>query len=278
MRYVEFPKLGIKLFVEREAFTIFGIDIYWYGIIIALGLVMGVFAAIKAGKKTGITRDRILDLVIYGLPSAIICARLYYVIFQFDNYRDNLLEIFNLRGGGIAIYGAVIGAVISTFVYSRVTKTSFLKLCDTGAPGLITGQMIGRWGNFVNQEAFGANTDALWGMTGTDIITELESLKAAGFNANPDMCVHPTFLYESLWNLVVLLVLIYVFKKSYTFDGKVFYTYITLYGAGRFFIEGLRWDSLYVGVFRVSQIVALLCVIAGSALILYGIKKNRKNS
>ncbi len=278
MRYVQFPKLNIKLFIEREAFSIFGIDVYWYGIILAFGLIMGIIASILTGKKTGIKNDTIFDLVIYGLPSSVIFARLYYVVFEFENYRDNLWDIFNLRAGGIAIYGAVIGALISTLIYSRVKKISFLKLCDTGATGLITGQMIGRWGNFVNQEAFGTNTDALWGMTGTDIVSYLENLKDAGYNVSPQMCVHPTFLYESLWNMAVLFALIYVIKKCYDFEGRVFYTYIALYGFGRFFIEGLRWDSLYLGIFRVSQIVALICVISGFILIMYGkYRKKIKN-
>lgn len=275
MRYVAFPKLGIKFNIERNAFSLFGMDVYWYGLIIALGLVMGTLCALLVCKKTKISKESIYDLVLYGLPSAIVGARLYYVIFKWDLYKNNLIDIFNLRGGGLAIYGGVIGAVISTYIYSRVKKINFLKLLDTGAPGLICGQMIGRWGNFFNQEAFGTNTSSLLGMTGTDIISELAELKAQGFSVNPDMCVHPTFLYESLWNLCVLIIVMYVIFKKLDFDGKAFFTYISLYGLGRFFIEGLRVDSLYIGIFRVSQLVALLCVLAGVGLIIYGNRKNK---
>lgn len=275
MRYVAFPKLGIKFNIERSAFSLFGMDVYWYGLIIALGLVMGTLCALLVCKKTKISKESIYDLVLYGLPSAIVGARLYYVIFKWDLYKNNLIDIFNLRGGGLAIYGGVIGAVISTYIYSRVKKINFLKLLDTGAPGLICGQMIGRWGNFFNQEAFGTNTSSLLGMTGTDIISELAELKAQGFSVNPDMCVHPTFLYESLWNLCVLIIVMYVIFKKLDFDGKAFFTYISLYGLGRFFIEGLRVDSLYIGIFRVSQLVALLCVLAGVGLIIYGNRKNK---
>ena len=276
--YVEFPALGIKFALDRVAFTIGSKPVYWYGIIIALGLLLGVYMAVFLGKKRGVSSDTVFDIVLWGLPSAIVCARLYYVLFEFEQYKDNLWDVFKIWEGGIAIYGAVIGAVLAAYIYCRVKKLDFLQIADVCCVGLITGQAIGRWGNFTNQEAFGVNTAMPWGMTGSDITEELEQMKNAGMNVSPDMPVHPTFLYESLWNLAVLIVLVFVFYKFYKFNGQIFLSYISLYGLGRLWIEGLRTDSLYLGIFRISQLVAFVCVVFGVVLLIKGFKSVPKNT
>ena len=273
--YIEFPALGIKLFIDRVAFYIGTKPIYWYGIIIATGLLLGIFAAVRLAKSRGVSSDYVYDIVLWGLPSAVVCARLYYVIFQFGDYKDRLADVFKIWEGGIAIYGAVIGAVLAAFIYCKAKKINFLQMADICCVGLITGQMIGRWGNFTNQEAFGGNTTLPWGMTGSDIVSDLAQMQSAGMNVSPDMPVHPTFLYESLWNLCVLAILVLMFYKKYKFTGQIFLSYITLYGLGRFMIEGLRTDSLYLGPVRISQLVALVCVLAGVILIVKGLKNSR---
>ncbi len=276
--YVEFPYLNLKFNIDRVAFSAFGIDIYWYGIIIAAGLVLGALFAAKIAQKKGLTSDNILDVVLIGLPVCVICARLYYVVFEWDSYNGNIAQIFNIRNGGIAIYGAIIGGIITGAVYCKIKKISFLKLADSASFGLLTGQIIGRWGNFFNQEAYGGNTTLPWGMTGSGIIKDLQKMSNSGININPEIPVHPTFLYESLWNLCVLGVVYYIFCKKHKFDGAEFFAYIALYGTGRFFIEGLRTDSLMFMGLRVSQIVAILCIIAGVCMIVYCNKhKNIKN-
>lgn len=274
--YIEFPHMGIKLFIDRVAFNIGIKPVYWYGIIIAAGLILGIFAAAMLAKSRKISTDAVFDIVLWGLPSAVVCARIYYVIFEFEQYKNNFADVFKIWEGGIAIYGAVIGAVSAAYIYCRVKKLNFPEMADVCCVGLITGQMIGRWGNFTNQEAFGGNTSLPWGMTGSDIVKKLEDMKAAGMDVNPDMPVHPTFLYESLWNLLVLGILIFMFYRMYRFSGQIFLSYITLYGAGRFWIEGLRTDSLYLGPVRVSQLVALVCVAAGVILLVRGFGKARK--
>lgn len=267
--YVEFPYLNLKLNIDRVAFSIFGIDIYWYGLIIATGLILGALLASKIAQKKGLKSDNILDVVIIGLPVCVICARLYYVAFEWEKYSGNIAEIFNIRNGGIAIYGAIIGGFVTGAVYCKVKKISFLKLADAASFGLLTGQIIGRWGNFFNQEAYGSNTALPWGMTGSRIISDLQKMQANGIDINPEIPVHPTFLYESLWNLCVLGVIYYIFKNKHKFDGIEFFTYISLYGVGRFFIEGLRTDSLMFMGLRVSQIVALVCFAFGFGMIIY---------
>ena len=251
----------------------FGMSVYWYGIIIALGFVAGIFLASRAAGKLGENPDVALDLALYCGPVGIICARLYYVMFKFEDYVSDPLEIFNLRNGGLAIYGGIIGAVCAAAVYCKIKKKPLLKMADIGAVGLITGQMIGRWGNFFNQEAFGSNTTLPWGMISEKTTAFLETLKSEGVQVNPLMPVHPTFLYESLWSLMTLLVL-WIIIRNHQFDGQVFFVYGALYGLGRFWIEALRTDSLMFGPFRISQLVALLSVVIFGAL--YIITKCKK--
>lgn len=273
---VFFPGLGIEVTVDRVAFNLFGVPIYWYGVIIAFGLIMGIVTASFAARKLGEKSDITLDLVLVCAPVSVVFARLYYVFFRWDSYKDNLVDIFNIRSGGIAIYGAVIGAVIVAYVYAKVKKKNPLLVFDVGAVGLITGQMIGRWGNFVNQEAFGSNTELPWGMTSKTVSDYLETLKQSGINVNPEIPVHPTFLYESLWSLAVLVILFVIVYKFYRYNGQVFFAYASLYGLGRFWIEGLRTDSLMIGEFRVSQLVALLSFVVFGFLYFYFCSKNRK--
>ena len=261
MNRIGFPGLGFEFSINPVAFTVFGWNVYWYGIIIATGLIIAVIVANYLAKMEGLGKDVITDVVIYSLPVAVVCARAYYVIFNFSNYKNNLLDIFKIWNGGIAIYGAIIGAVATAYIYCRVTNTNFKKVADVGAIGLLIGQTVGRWGNFVNGEAYGGATDLPWRM---DIYG-----KAMG--------VHPTFLYESLWNLAILTILLVFFKKK-RFDGEIFLSYITAYGVGRFMIEGLRADSLMIGQIRISQLVALVCVVVGFFLMIRGyINAKRKN-
>ena len=270
--YVSFPNLGINLNINNIAFTIGGKDIYWYGIIIAIGFAVAIAVAIAISKKYGISSETIYDIVIFGTPSAIMCARLYYVIFEWESYAQNPIDIFKIWNGGIAIYGAIIGAVVSSLIYCKVKKCNTPLVFDIGAVGLVIGQIFGRWGNFFNQEAFGGNTESLFGMTGNVIKERLSQMAQEGLNVTADLPVHPTFLYESLWNVVVLSVLLFMFKRR-KFDGQNFLTYISLYGLGRFFIEGLRTDSLYLGNFRISQIVAVITFLIGALSRIYIIKE-----
>ena len=274
--YISFPKLGIMLHADSVAFTIGSKEIYWYGIIIGIGFFTAIVAAVILAKKYGVLPDTIYDIALYGTPSAIVCARIYYVAFNWEDYADNLSEIYKIWHGGIAIYGAIIGAVISTVIYCRIKKQNLPLICDIGSVGLLIGQIFGRWGNFFNQEAFGINTSSVFGMTGNVIKERLAEMAAEGANVDVNMCVHPTFLYESVWNVLVLITVLMLFQRR-RFDGQVFLTYISLYGLGRFFVEGLRTDSLYFLNFRVSQIVAAVTFFAAAFVIFYMIK-NKKGS
>jgi len=269
MERIEFPGLwGLGFTISRTAFQVFGINIYWYGIIIALAFLLAVLLGMRDSRKFGLEPDNIIDLVIFAAPAAIICARLYYVVFSWDQFKDNPLEIINTRTGGLAIYGAVIGAVLVAYLFARKKKIPVLKLFDFAAPYLVLAQAIGRWGNFVNQEAFGVNTTLPWGMTGDGIRRELvrsmDTLNARGVVVDPNMPVHPTFLYESLWNLCIFLFLMW-YRKRKKVEGEVFFLYMILYGLGRFMIEGLRIDSLMLGNIRISQILALLFALGFAA-------------
>jgi len=275
MNTIEFPILGVKCNINPIAFRIGDFEIYWYAIIITLGIVFGFLYAAFFCKKDKEDTEVLYDVLLWGLPSAIICARAYYVIFNFDAYRNDLWSVFNIHEGGIAIYGAVIGAVISTYIYAKVKKISFLKLFDYGAAGLFVGQAVGRWGNFVNQEAFGGNYDGLLSMKGNIISETLYDMMKSGMDVDPKIGVHPTFLYESLWNILGIIIIAFIFKKK-NHTGKPFAFYIGWYGLGRFFIEGMRTDSLMLTqTIRISQVVAVLSVIASVILFILFEKKNR---
>lgn len=260
---ISFPGLGLSFTVSRAAFSVFGINIYWYGIIIALGMIAAMAYGFREVEKRGIKQDDALNMFLIALPVAIVCARLYYVIFNLDMYRGDLLSVFDIRGGGLAIYGGVIGAALTVIIYCRARKISLGEVLDIMAVGFLIGQAIGRWGNFVNGEAFGSGADLPWAMT---IVSD---------GAARAESVHPTFLYESIWDAVGVALLI-LYKRHKRFSGELFCAYILWYGLGRFWIEGLRSDSLYLGTLRISQIVALVSVFAGIAGIIYGRKKFKK--
>jgi phosphatidylglycerol:prolipoprotein diacylglycerol transferase len=241
------------------AFEVFGISVRWYGIILAAGIMCGLLYALRESKRVGMDENIILDLVIFAIPAGVIGARLYYVIFNWDYYSKDPLQILNIRGGGLAIHGTLIAAVITGVIYTRVKKISFWSLADIASPGLILGQAIGRWGNFVNQEAHGTPTDLPWGIL-------VDGVK-----------VHPTFLYESLWNFSVFAVLLWYRKRKKT-EGNVFLLYLILYSVGRFFVEGLRTDSLMLGSIRAAQLVSATAVVVGTAYMYFRSKKKDINT
>lgn len=242
--------------MDPVAFSIFGMEVRWYGIIIALAVVVGTLLALREAKRRGLPEDTLLDFLLFAIPGAIIGARAYYVIFSWDYYKNNPGEVLNIRGGGLAIHGAVIAGIIIAIIFCRVKKLSFWTIGDIVAPSLILGQAIGRWGNFANQEAHGGPTDLPWGII-------VDGVK-----------VHPTFLYESIWNFLVFLFLMW-YKKRAKVEGEVFLLYIILYSLARGLIEGLRTDSLMWGNFRVAQLISLATIIIGIVLLLSIRKKNK---
>ena len=277
---INFPHLGIYLEHVGRSISIGGFQIYFYGMIIGFGIIMGVLIAQWQAKRTGQDPETYLDLAMIAVILSIIGARVYYVIFAWDMYKDNLLDIFNIRKGGLAIYGGVLTAIITVYVFARVKKLSFGLLLDTAGLVLVLGQVIGRWGNFFNREAFGGYTDSLLAMQlpvsavrSSDISADLAAhiMNVGGIDY---IQVHPTFLYESLWNLCLLIFLIWYSNRK-KFNGEVFLLYLFGYGIGRFWIEGLRTDQLILfgtGL-PVSQLLAAVMAVAAAAIILLGRKK-----
>ena len=265
---IAFPNLGIYLHNVPKSFSVFGFTIAFYGLIIGIGVMAGLLAVTKIAKKTGQNPDDYWDLAIWGILFGVVGARLYYVAFSWDDYKDNLLNIFKLRSGGLAIYGGVIAAYITLYVWCRIKKKSMALVGDTAMPGLILGQAIGRWGNFMNREVFGDYYNGLFSMQlpisdvrdPSDITEKIASHIPAGANY---INVHPTFLYESVWNLLVF-VLLLVYRKHKKFDGEICLLYLGGYGIGRFIIEGIRTDTLFVPgtTVPVSQVLALGMVVA----------------
>ena len=251
---ISFPGLGLELdpgrYIELGSFKI-----YYYGIIIALGLMLAVVYAMRRAKSFGLKEDDILDGVLWVVPFAIICTRAYYVIFRWDYYSVHLNEILDIRDGGLAIYGGVIGAVIGVAVLCKFKKIKLAALLDLVSLGFLIGQMIGRWGNFFNREAFGAETESFLRMGLTNAVTGVTTY------------YHPTFLYESLWNLAGFAALHFLSKKR-QYDGQIALGYVAWYGLGRAMIEGLRMDSLWWGPFRVSQLLAAVSCIAAVTVLL----------
>lgn len=287
MADIRFPNLGIEIEHLQSSISIpflGGFEIRFYGIIIGMGVIIGYIVASICARKEKITAETLMDFLIYALIFSVIGARVYYVIFSWDSYKDNLLEIFNLRGGGLAIYGGVIAAFLTLFIYTRRKKLSFLKMADCCVPGLIAGQIIGRWGNFFNCEAFGGYSDGLFAMQIREnlvyngyITQELQEHMVTEGGAQY-IQVHPTFLYESLWNLAALIILVVVYRYK-KFDGQICLMYLVAYGLGRFWIEGLRTDQLLipgVGV-AVSQVLSGILVICGLVLLGIGWSKWRKS-
>ena len=238
--------------MNPTAFRILGIDIRWYGILIASGMLIAMLTAIKTCKFHNVSSDDIFDTAFIALPIGIIGARLYYVLFNFNYYRENISQVLNIRQGGLAIHGGIIFGVIAAFIYTRVKKINLIDLLDTAAPSIILAQGIGRWGNFMNSEAHG-------GPVSYDFIKHFPVFIQKGMYIEGTY-YHPTFLYESIWNLTVFLLLLYILKNRKE-KGMVFFTYIGLYSLGRFFIEGLRTDSLMIGPFRIAQLVSLTGIL-----------------
>lgn len=282
---IAFPNLGIYLENVPRKFTVFGFDIYFYGLIIGIGVLMGVLMAVHMAKKEKMDPDIIWDFAIYAVIFSVIGARLYYVAFSWEEYKDNLLGILNTRKGGMAIYGGVIGAFITLFIYSRVKKLSPYQIGDCGVFGLVLGQIIGRWGNFFNREVFGQYTDSLFAMRlpvdavrAKDIseshLAGMEAMGAVNF-----IQVQPTFLYEGIGNLVVL-ILMYLYHKKKKYHGQMCLFYLGGYGIVRFFVEGIRTDQLLIPGTRipVSQmlgIVMFLGAVVANGVILYCLKKKK---
>ncbi len=275
---VEFPKLGwdFNVYENLVEFTLPGwnidITIKFYGVIIAFGFTLAVLFGGRMAYTWKMSIDKMLDVLIYGTFGGIIGARLYYVAFEWDSYKDDLLSVFKIWEGGLAIYGGIIGAFIAAYFVCKKIDLNFYKLLDLAGMSLLIGQGIGRWGNFTNQEAFGINTDSIFGMTSEKISdyisSHYSSLTANGISMDSDLPVHPTFLYESIWCLFGFVVLYIVCKKFRKFDGQLILGYGIIYGIERFFVEGLRTDSLYIGDtgLRVSQVLSLAIVVFCAAL------------
>lgn len=284
---INFPHLGIYLDHVGKSISVFGFEIAYYGIIMGCSILLGLYLAEREAKRTGQNPDTYTDLVIYAIIFSIICARAYYVIFSWDNYKDDLLSIFNLRQGGIAIYGAIIGAVSTVYVYSRVKKQSFLQMVDTACIGLVAGQILGRFGNFFNREAFGGYTDGIFAMqlpvsaVRAHEITDEMWAHVQIIGGEQFIQVHPTFLYEALWNLGVICFL-YWYRTRTRFQGELFLTYLLGYGLGRIWIEGLRTDQLQIGNtgIPISQVLAGVLILFSLIMIFQGRKNNmsRKDS
>ncbi len=273
MNVLEFPALGIKLNLNPTAFSIGDFSVAWYGIIIAVGFLLALGYGLKYAKKVGVNPDKMIDVVIGGIIGGIIGARLYYVLFSWSDYKDDLLKIFRIWEGGLAIYGGIIGAILAGALICKWRKVKLTAMLDLAGPGFLIGQCIGRWGNFVNIEAYGTNTTLPWGMTSQKIVSDyyagLLNIDSA-ITFDPELPVHPCFLYESLWCLIGFLLIFFLIAKRRRFDGEVFLSYVAWYGAGRMVIEGLRTDSLLIpGTrLRVSQILAGALVIAAVVTII----------
>lgn len=260
---ISFPMLGDWSIDPPYSFNLFGLEIYFYGVIIALGFILAALYCAKRAKEFGLSSDELYELVIWLIPTCIIGARLYYVLFKLDYFIANPDRIFALRDGGLAIYGGIIAGIIVGIIWCRAKRIRVFAVADLTAFGLLIGQSVGRWGNFINREAFGAQTEVFCRM----------GLTVPGFET---LYVHPTFLYESLWNLLGLIVLhIWSKKGKRKYDGQVFWLYILWYGLGRAWIEGLRTDSLYIGStdIRVSQLLAIVSAVVSLAILIINARK-----
>lgn len=259
MNTITFPGLNLEFNISKVAFKIFGIEVYWYAILIVIAMVLALIIYKKRDGLYEINFNDILDLILYLIPISIICARLYYILFNLENYLQKPEEILNLRSGGLAIYGAIIGGTITCFVFCKKRKINILDILDCIVPGLVLGQAIGRWGNFINVEAYGTPTMSFFRMGITEAGKYIE--------------VHPTFLYESIACFTIFIILL-IIKNKRKFKGQILFTYLILYSFERFFVEGLRTDSLMIGNIRVSQMLSLVIFVFGLAI--YIIKWNKK--
>ena len=284
-RTIDFPHLGIHLSSVGIHITVFGFDIAYYGMIIGAGILAGIFMAVYEAKRTGQKEEDYYDLSICAVIISIIGARAFYVIFSWDMYKDDLLSIFNLRQGGLAIYGGVIAAVLTVIVFAKVKKLSAAQIFDTAGLGLVLGQAIGRWGNFFNREAFGEYTNGLFAMklpvdaVRSSDITDLMRKHMETVDGVSYIQVSPTYLYESMWCLA-LLILLLLYRRHKKFQGEVFLMYLFGYGAGRVWIEGLRTDQLWIPgtEIPVSQVLAGTIVVVSFVLIVYNRIKVKKKA
>ena len=265
---IRFPHLGIVIEHLGKSISIFGFDIAYYGIIIGVGMLCGIAMAVHEAKRTGQNPEMYYDFALCAIISAIVGCRIYYVAFEWSYYSQHPLEIFNLRQGGLAIYGGIIGGFICMIIFSKIRKASLLLMADTVVPGLLIGQIIGRWGNFFNQEAFGANTTTapfrMWSLKIHDTLqASADTLAAKGMTVDPNTPVHPTFLYESVWCILGFFILNYIVNHKRSYKGEVFFLYGIWYGLERMVVEGLRTDSLYIGAtsIRVSQLFSAIIIV-----------------
>lgn len=291
---VSFPGLGLEFTLNRVAFTILGRNIYWYGVIIACGFLAAVLLCCRWAPRFGINSDQIMDMLLFTVPASLVGLRTYYVVFYLDLYRreDGSLDwgaIFRFTDGGLAIYGGIIASAVTLLIFCKVKKISFLSFADLGVHGLLIGQCVGRWGNFMNVEAYGGVTSAPWRMCSESIANQLwdkgivstqETYQAI---LDGTLGVHPTFLYESLWNLVGIFLIYFLGKRHRKFDGQLFLTYVLWYGVGRFWIEGLRTDSLYFfglelfgAPVRTSQMLALASAVAAGAALVWQLRRKHR--
>ena len=279
---IQFPELGWKFHIDPTAFTVFGFQIQWYGIIITIGLILALIYVLPRMKRFGLDADRAIDVIIGGVIGGIVGARIYYVLMRWDEYKWDWKAIINTRNGGLAIFGGIIGGILIGYIIARIRKVKALPMLDVVSLGFLIGQGIGRWGNFVNQEAFGTNTDSFLGMTGGTIQRTI----ADGMSMDGDMYknglemlwekpVHPCFLYESIWCLLGFVILAF-WSKRRKYDGQIFLMYLTWYGAERFLVEGIRTDSLMLGNIRISQALAAVIFVASVILqIVFFIRRKR---
>jgi phosphatidylglycerol:prolipoprotein diacylglycerol transferase len=260
---ISFPGLGIdNFFVDSEAFSIFGVSIAWYAVIITCGMICAIIYATLQAKKIGVTLDDITDFALWTIPIGIIGARLYYVLTSLERF-ETFEDVINIRNGGLAIYGGIIAGAATVFVVSKIKKIDFLALADCVAPGVLLAQGIGRWGNFMNGEAFGAETESFLRMGIQNIVSKYT------FGTSEMVYVHPTFLYESIWCLLLFIALSWFnYHRRYAY-GQTMALYFILYSVERFFVESLRTDSLMIGPFRQAQVISICAIIAGIILYRY---------
>lgn len=282
MPEIWFPHLGIEIKqLSRVIFQIFGYDVYWYGVIIGSGVLIALALAVQEAKRTQQNPENYVDIALFGVIFSVIGARLYYVIFSWKFYVNEPLKIFALREGGLAIYGGIIAGIITVIVYTKIKNLNFWLVADTAAPSLLLGQIIGRWGNFFNREAFGGYTDNIFAMRylkeQVHNIAPSVLEKVVIVNGVEYIQVHPTFLYESMWNMGVF-VLLFILKKKEKFDGEIFGLYLLGYACGRVWIEGLRTDQLKIANIAVSQLLSALLIVGAVVLLWYRNNKSKTAS
>lgn len=274
---VWFPNLGISIMhLDRVAFRLFGKEIYWYGVIIGAAVILATILALREAQRTNQNPEDYLDLAMWGMAFALIGARLYYVAFSWEDYKGDLLKIFAVREGGLAIYGGIIAGILTAMIFAKRRGLNFWQIADTAAPSVLLGQALGRWGNFFNKEAFGGYTDGLFAMRylkdQVSNIPQSALERMVTVNGAEYIQVQPTFLYESLWSLAVLLMLC-IFRRQKKFHGQIFGLYLLGYASGRVWIEGLRTDQLRIGQVAVSQALSAFLILLSFVILWYCKKK-----